>query len=130
MSRLSNITRLSNIIWIYITIDDNEKLSINEVLEVLIGVGTFSSATSFDTQCLLFVRMNELKKFIPGGLQFFLFHLVVSYSACFLLEFETTSHNAMFVGRAFDFISILNIVFSSPFEHRTDWCSASCFLFV
>ena len=130
-SRLSNITRLSNIIWIYITIDDNEKLSINEVLEVLIGVGTFSSTTSFDTQCLLFVTMNELKKFMPGGLQFFLFHLVVSYSVCFLLEFEATSHNAMFVGRVvvFDFISILNIVFSSAFEHRTDWCLASCFIF-
>ena len=25
---------------------------------------------------------------MPGGLQFFLFHLVVSYSVCFLLEFE------------------------------------------
>ena len=60
-SRLSNITRLSNIIWIYITIDDNEKLSINELLEVLIGVGTFSSTSSFDTQCLLFVTINELK---------------------------------------------------------------------
>ena len=27
-----------------IVLDDNEKLSINEVLEVLIGVGTFTSA--------------------------------------------------------------------------------------
>ena len=99
LSRLSKITRLSNIIWIYITIDDNEKLSINEVLEALIGVGTFSSTSSFDTQCLLFVTMNELKKSMPGGLHFFLFHLVVSYSVCFLLEFEATSHNAMFVGR-------------------------------
>ena len=36
---------------------------------------------------------------MPGGLQIFLFHLVVSYSACFLLEFEATSHNVMFVGR-------------------------------
>ena len=69
------------------------------MLEVLIGVVTFSSTSSFDTQCLLFVTMNELKKSMPGGLQFFLFHLVVSYSVCFLLEFEATSHNAMFVGR-------------------------------
>ena len=80
-------------------IDDNEKLLINEVLEVLIGVGTFSSTSSFDTQCLLFVAMNELKKSMPEGLQFFLFYLVVSYSVCFLLEFEATSHNTMFVGR-------------------------------
>ena len=80
-------------------IDDNEKLLINEVLEVLIGVGTFSSTSSFDIQYLLFVTMNELKKSMPGGLRFFLFHLVVSYSVCFLLEFEATSHNAMFVGR-------------------------------
>ena len=90
MSRLSNITGLSNIIWIYITIDDNEKLSINEVLEVLSGVGTFSSTSSFDTQCFLFFTMSELKKSMPGGLQFFLFQLVVSYSVCFLLEFEAT----------------------------------------
>ena len=61
------------------------------MLEVLIGVGTFSS--------ILFVTMNELKKSLPGGLHFFLFHIAVSYSDCFLLEFEATSHNAMFVGR-------------------------------
>ena len=79
-------------------IDDNEKLSINEVLEVLIGVGTFSSTDSFDMQCLLFDTMNELKKSFPEGLHFLLFHLVVSYSVWFLLEFEATSHNAMFVG--------------------------------
>ena len=69
------------------------------MLEVLIGVGTFTSTSSFDTQCLLFVTMIKLKKSMPGGLQFFLFHMVVSYSVCFLLEFEATSHNAMFVGR-------------------------------
>ena len=97
-SRLSNITRPSNLIRIYITIDNNDKLSISEVLEVLTGVGTFSSTSSFDTQCPLFVTMNKLKKSMPGGLQFFLFHLVVSYSVCFLLEFEATSYNAMFVG--------------------------------
>ena len=71
--------------------------------EVLIGVGTFSSASSFVTQCLLFVTMNELKKSIPEGLQFFLFHLVVSCSVCILLEFEATSHIAMFVGRVVAF---------------------------
>ena len=69
------------------------------MLEVLIGVGTFSSTSSFDTQCLLFFTMSEFKKSMPGGLQFFLFHLVVSYSVCFLLKFEATSHSAMFVGR-------------------------------
>ena len=83
----------------YITIDDHEKLLINEMLEVLIGVGTFNSTSSFNMQCLLFVTMNKLKKSMPGGLQFFLFHLGVSYSVCFLLGFEATSHNAMFVGR-------------------------------
>ena len=36
---------------------------------------------------------------MPWGLQFFLFHLVVSYSVCFLLEFEATWLNVMFVGR-------------------------------
>ena len=35
-----------------IALDDNEKLLINEVLEVLIGVGTFSSKSSFGTQSL------------------------------------------------------------------------------
>ena len=80
-------------------LDDNEKLSIDEVLEVLIGVETFSSTSNFNTQSLQFVTRNELKKSLPGGSQFFLFHLVVSYSVCFLLEFEATSHNAMFVGR-------------------------------
>ena len=78
-------------------IDGNEKRLINEMLEVLIGVGTFSSTSSFDMQWLLFVTINELKKSIPG-LNFF-FHLVISYSVCFLLEFEATSHKAMFVGR-------------------------------
>ena len=43
-------------------IDDNERLSINEVAEALIGVGTFSSTSSLNMQCLLFVTMNELKK--------------------------------------------------------------------
>ena len=66
------------------------------MLEVLIGAGTFNS---FDTQCLLFVTMNELKNVYARRFAIFLFHLVISYSVCFLLEFEATSHNAMFVGR-------------------------------
>ena len=81
-SRLSNITRLSNIIWIYITIDDNEKLSINELLEVLIGVGTFSSTSSFDTQCLLFVTINELKVY---AMRFAIFSISLgSFIQCLL----------------------------------------------
>ena len=48
--------------------DENEKLSINEVVEVLIGAGTFTSTSSFDTQSLQFVTMNKLKKPVPGGL--------------------------------------------------------------
>ena len=51
-----------------IVLGDNKKLSINEVLEVLIGVGAFTSASSFDTPGLQFVTMNELKKSMPGGL--------------------------------------------------------------
>ena len=47
--------------------DENEKLSINEVLEVLIGVGTFTSTSSVDTQSLQFATMNKLKKPVPGG---------------------------------------------------------------
>ena len=70
------------------------------MLEVLIGVGTFSSTSSFDTQSLLLVAMNVLKKVYARRFAIFLFYLVVSYSVCFLLEFEATSHNAMFVGRA------------------------------
>ena len=52
--------------------DENEKLSINEVLEVLSGVGTFTSTSSFDTQSLKFVTMNKLKKSVSGGLQLFI----------------------------------------------------------
>ena len=51
-----------------IFLDYNEKLSINEVLEVLIGVGTSTSTNSFDTQSLQFAAMNELKKSMSGGL--------------------------------------------------------------
>ena len=35
---------------------------INEVLELLIGIGTFTSRSSFDSQSLQFVTMNKLKK--------------------------------------------------------------------
>ena len=48
--------------------DENEKNLINEVLEVLISVGTFTSTISFDTQSLQFVTINKLKKSVPGGL--------------------------------------------------------------
>ena len=44
--------------------DENEKLSINEVLKFLIGVETFTSTSSFDTQSLQFVTMNKLKTFL------------------------------------------------------------------
>ena len=40
-----------------IALNDNEKLSISEVLEVLIGVGTFTSTSSFDPQSLKFVTV-------------------------------------------------------------------------
>ena len=53
-------------------VDENEKLSINEVLEVLISVETFTSTISFDTQSLQFVTMNKLKKSVPGWLYFLL----------------------------------------------------------
>ena len=48
--------------------DENEKNLINEVLEVLISVGTFTSTISFDTQSLQFVTINKLKKSVPGEL--------------------------------------------------------------
>ena len=49
-------------------VSTNVKLKINEVLEVLTGVGTFTSTSSFDTLSLQTVRMNEVKKFMLGGL--------------------------------------------------------------
>ena len=58
-----------------VVLDDNEKLSIKKVLEVLISVGTFTSTSSFDMQSFQFVRMNELKKSIPKGLQLFYFYI-------------------------------------------------------
>ena len=87
-----------------IVLDDNEKHT--KRLEVLIGDGTFASASSFDTQTLQFVTMNELKKPMSDGLQIFPFYLVVPYSVCFLLELEATSHNVMFLGRWTDASSI------------------------
>ena len=56
-----------------IALDDNEKLLINKVLEVLMVVGTLTSTNSFNTQSLQFVTVNKLKKSMPGGLQLFLF---------------------------------------------------------
>ena len=50
-----------------IVLNDNETISINEVLEVLICVRTVTSTSSFDTQSLQFVTMNELKKSMSGG---------------------------------------------------------------
>ena len=49
-------------------VSTNVKLKINEVLEVLTGVGTFTSTSSFDTLSLQTVRMNEFEKFMLGGL--------------------------------------------------------------
>ena len=44
-----------------IVLDVNEKLSIREVLDVLTGLGTFTSTSSFYTQSFQLVKMNELK---------------------------------------------------------------------
>ena len=60
-----------------IALDDNEKLSINKVLEVLIGVGTLTGTSSFDTQHLQFVTVNELKKVYARRFATFHFYLVV-----------------------------------------------------
>ena len=56
-----------------IVLDYNEKLSINKVLELPSGVGTFTSTSSSDTKSLQFVIMRELKKSVPRGFNFFLF---------------------------------------------------------
>ena len=47
---------------------DNKSPSINEVLEVLTGAGTFTSASSFDAQGLQFFTISEWKKSMPGVL--------------------------------------------------------------
>ena len=81
-----------------IILDDNAKRSINEVLEVLIGVGTFSSTSSVDVESLQIVTVNRFKKSMPGGWQLFTFYLLIPFTVYFLSEFEATSHNAMLVG--------------------------------
>ena len=58
-----------------IFLDDNEKRWMNEVLDIIIGVGTFISTSSFDTQSLQDFKRNELKKSVPGGMQLFSFYL-------------------------------------------------------
>ena len=60
-----------------IILDDNEKLSTSEVLDVTVGSGTFTSASSLGTQSLQFVTMNEFKKYVPGGFYLFTFYLAV-----------------------------------------------------
>ena len=51
------------------------------------------------TSSLQFVTMNKLEKSIPRGLLLFTLYLVAPCIVHFLLEFEATLHNAMFVGR-------------------------------
>ena len=63
-----------------ITLDDGNKISINEVLEVLIGAGSFTNMSCFKKQSLQVVTMEELRKSMPGGLIYsiiFHFKLVV-----------------------------------------------------
>ena len=43
--------------------------------------------------------MNELKKSMPGGLQLLVFYVVVPCSVYFMLEFEASPQNTLFVGR-------------------------------
>ena len=50
-----------------ITLDDGNKISINEVLEVLIGAGSFTNMSCFEKQSLQVVTMEELRKSMPGG---------------------------------------------------------------
>ena len=45
-----------------------EKISIDEVLEVLTGVGSFTNMSCFDKRSLQVVTMEELRKSMPGGL--------------------------------------------------------------
>ena len=66
-----------------IVLDVNEKLSISEVLDVLIDVGTFTSTSSFRRQSLQLVTMNELKMSMSGGLQLFPFCLYFHAVATF-----------------------------------------------
>ena len=56
-----------------IALDDNEKLLIDEVLEDLIDVGTFTSTSSVNTQSLQFVTINKLKSLCQEVCNFLLF---------------------------------------------------------
>ena len=56
-----------------IVLDDNEKLSINEVLDVLIVTGIFTSTSIFGTKSLQFVTMNELKRVYQEVCTFLIF---------------------------------------------------------
>ena len=63
-----------------ITLDDGNKNSIDEALEVLIGAGSFTNMSCFDKQNLQVVTMEELRKSMPRGLIYpiiFHFKLVV-----------------------------------------------------
>ena len=63
-----------------ITLDDGNKISINEVLEVLVGAGSFTNMSCFEKQSLQVVTVEELRKSMPGGLIYsiiFHFKLVV-----------------------------------------------------
>ena len=51
-----------------ITLDDGNKNSIDEVLEVCTGAGSFINMSCFDKQNLQVVTMEELRKSVPGGL--------------------------------------------------------------
>ena len=56
-----------------IALDDNEKLSINKVLEVLIGVETLTNTSSFNTQS----QKKKVKKVSARRFATFPFYLVV-----------------------------------------------------
>ena len=49
-----------------IVLDDNKKILVNKVLELLISDGTLTSTSNFNTKSLEFVIINKLKK--SGGL--------------------------------------------------------------
>ena len=48
-----------NVQYLLLFFVDDEKILINEVLEVLISVGFFTSTISFDTQSLQFVTIKK-----------------------------------------------------------------------
>ena len=51
-----------------IVLDDNKKILVNKVLELLISDGTLTSTSNFNTKSLEFVIINKLKKSMSGGL--------------------------------------------------------------